>query len=190
MSIFDFVSPIFNALGVHMQNQTNAQQANLNRQFQERMSNTAHQREVADLRAAGLNPILSANSGASSPSGSVSAPAQNMFGNINSAYSLHLQEQSMKQQLDLQKAQIRNINAQAQNTNVNTARAVASYDHDYDFSLGPFRIGVHGKYSGYRPSSQPNSAKSVYRPSSQPNSAKSVYYHSMNSQLNDIISNR
>lgn len=41
----------------------NAKQAGISRDWQQMMSSTAHQREVADLKAAGLNPILSAMGG-------------------------------------------------------------------------------------------------------------------------------
>lgn len=87
-------------------------EADKQQDFQQAMSDTAHQREVADLRAAGLNPILSAGgSGASTPTGSMgSIPdlSQGVTGGINSAVSLKRA-----------KADVQNVEAMAEGNRVN-----------------------------------------------------------------------
>lgn len=76
-------------LGGQSTNASNEAIAQQQMAFQESMSNTAHQREVKDLIAAGLNPILSATggSGASTPGGAMATMQNALAEGVSSAKS-------------------------------------------------------------------------------------------------------
>ena len=83
------------------------------RNYATKMSGTAHRRQMADLKAAGINPILAGRlGGASTPSyqaGNIGSAAVQGYGQVSSAKQAQAQTQQVKAQTGLTKAQTQKV---------------------------------------------------------------------------------
>lgn len=115
----------------------NTKEAKKSRDWQEQMSNTSHQREVKDLKKAGLNPVLSANQGAASyTTSSASGEAENPASAVGQIMASQMSGMAGVKQSEISAAATRHAaatTAAAQRAAAAQAAAAAKYAADMHY---------------------------------------------------------